>query len=101
MPCGFGWLLRVTPEAASCASQLQHLLADPEMAALLAADPSMGRVLRPLCRMLAVEPPQALRLPKRARTPPPAKRLSLNASGMGVGWSRKDVIPTGCRDRVG
>lgn len=56
LPRRFGWLISLVPyEAAGFASQLRHLLADPEMAALLAASPRMIRLLRPLCRMLGVE----------------------------------------------
>ena len=67
LPRRFAWLLPLVPgEAAAYGSQLQHLLSDPEMAALIAAAPQAGRILRPLCRMLGVRPPPAL-LP-----PPPA-----------------------------
>ncbi len=59
LPRGFAWLLRRLPQAASAASQLQHLLADPAMAELLAAAPQAGRLLRPLCQMLGVRPPPA------------------------------------------
>ena len=70
LPGGFGWLIRLSPAAACHGGQLQRLLADPEMAALLAAAPRMARVLRPLCRMLAVEPPPGLLAPpNRARRP--------------------------------
>ena len=70
LPGGFGWLIRLSPAAACHGGQLQRLLADPEMAALLAATPRMGRLLRPLCRMLAVEPPPGLFAPpNRARRP--------------------------------
>ena len=69
LPGGFGWLIRLSPAAACHGGQLQRLLADPEMAALLAATPRMARVLRPLCRMLAVEPPPGLLTPPGARRP--------------------------------
>lgn len=64
LPQGTAWLVRLVPEAASGAAQLRHLLADPEMAALVAASPQAGRLLRPLCRMLGVDPPQAIAKPK-------------------------------------
>ena len=64
LPRGFAWLVRLVPETASGAAQLQHLLAEPEMAPLLAS-PQMGRLLRPLCRMLGVTPP-----PEIAKPPP-------------------------------
>ena len=67
LPQGFAWVIRLVPyTAAGSASQLQHLLAEPDMAALIAAAPSVGRLLRPLCRMLGVRPPPALRLPPPA-----------------------------------
>ena len=70
LPGGFGWLIRLSPAAACHGGQLQRLLADPEMAALLATPPRMGRLLRPLCRMLAIEPPPGLLAPPdRARRP--------------------------------
>ncbi len=69
LPQNFAWLVRLLPEAAVGASQLQHLLADPDMAALIAAAPQAGRVLRPLCRMLGVRPPPALTRPPRPRIP--------------------------------
>jgi len=68
LPHKFAWLVRLVPEAACYGSQLRHLLAEPEMAALLAASPQARRLLRPLCRMLAVPPPQAV---PRAKLPPP------------------------------
>lgn len=67
LPRGFGWLIRLAQETAVYGGHVQHLLDDPEMAALLAASPQAGRILRPLCRMLAIKPPPALRLPRRQR----------------------------------
>ncbi len=51
--------MRLVPGAAAGAAQLQTLLTEPEMAALTAAAPQMGRLLRPLCRMLGVTAPPA------------------------------------------
>jgi hypothetical protein len=56
LPNTFGWLIRLVPAAACSRSQLQHLLSDPEIAALLTAAPQIRRVLRPLCRALAIGP---------------------------------------------
>ncbi len=77
LPRRFAWLLPLVPgEAAAYGSQLQHLLADPEMAALIAAAPQAGRILRPLCRMLGVRLPPSLRQPSlrqpSLRTPRPS-----------------------------
>ena len=68
LPNTFGWLLKLVPEAVQYRGQLEILLQDPEMAALLAAAPgAMARPLRSLCRMLGLTPPEIL-------APPPAVR---------------------------
>jgi hypothetical protein len=77
LPKEFGWLLPLLPDAVAYRSQLEQLLADPEMAALLAAAPaSLRRPVRSLCRMLAISPPPVLAKPakpgKPRKTPPPA-----------------------------
>ena len=61
LPSRRGWLVRALGyEAAGYGSQLAALLAEPELQALLLATPAAGRILRPLCRMLGVEPMGAL-----------------------------------------
>ena len=78
LPRGFAWLVRRLPQAAAAASQLQHLLADPAMADLLAAAPQAGRLLRPLCRMLGVRPPPARSLSSgRRRAGPVASTAAI------------------------
>ena len=75
LPSGNAWLVRMVQETAGAGSQLQHLLAAPEMAALLSAAPQAGRLLRPLCRMLGVPRPPSLTPPPRpARPVPPPRR---------------------------
>ena len=65
LPRRFGWLVQAGGHrAAAVGSQLQAVLNTPEMTALLAASPQAGRILRPLCRALAVELP-ALAAPSR------------------------------------
>ena len=64
-----GWLRAVSIDTAAAGSQLQYLLNDPEMAALLAATPALGRLLRPVCRMLGVVAPGIPAAPKRPRPP--------------------------------
>jgi hypothetical protein len=72
LPRRFGWLPQRVPETAIFANQLQQLLADPEIAALLAQCPQAGKILRPICRMLGVQPiPQILRPPAPNPAPPP------------------------------
>ena len=68
------WLVReLGYMAAGYGSQLEALLNDPETAALLAAAPSAGRTLRPLCRMLGVALPAFLQLPPRPPRPRPVR----------------------------
>ncbi|MBV8521933.1 MAG: hypothetical protein JOY71_07390 [Acetobacteraceae bacterium] len=55
-----GWLLRLAPESAAFAGQVEYLLADPEMKALLAGSAQAGRILRPLYRMLGIRAEPAL-----------------------------------------
>ncbi len=75
LPRSQAWLIRLLPgEAASYGCQLQALLADPQMAALLAAAPEAGRILRPLCRLLAIAPEGMLALPSAAGKPAPKPR---------------------------
>ncbi len=55
-PCQFGWLVRAASwQAAGFGLQLRAVLETPEMVALLIAAPQAVAVLRPLCRMLAIE----------------------------------------------
>ena len=44
------------------ASQLEHLIASPDMAEFLTQVPRAGRILRPLCQMLGITMPAALLL---------------------------------------
>ncbi len=82
LPHGFAWLLPLVPfEAAGRASQLRHLLAEPDMAALLDATPQMRRLLRPLCHMLGVRLPPP---PAAASDPPPAQDTPAVAAPFGT-----------------
>jgi hypothetical protein len=75
LPQKFGWLIRFVPYEAACfGSQLQHQLSQPEMVALIEAAPQAGRILRPLCWMLAIPLPPNLRLPPRPRKPRPPRQ---------------------------
>ena len=66
-----GWLLPLIPGAVAYASQLSHLFADPEMAEVIAGAPTLGRLLRPLAQMLAIDLPAALQRPAPVRRPRP------------------------------
>ncbi len=62
LPARKAWLVKALGwEAAGYGSQLQALLDEPDMQALLATMPALGRILRPVCRMLGVTPPAAVR----------------------------------------
>ena len=77
LPSGFGWMLRFGQEVAGRRSQLEHwLTTEPELGPLLNGAPQAGRILRPLCHMLGIEPPAVLRLPPR----PPRERPKPAAS---------------------
>ncbi len=100
LPGGFAWLVRLVPEAACYGAQLQHLLSDPGVAALLAAAPRAGNVLRPLCRMLGVAPGPALTpsvARERAPTPGSPARGSpgrgRDAAAQGAIRARRSRIP--------
>ncbi len=56
LPRGYAWLVVAVPyKVAALAGQLRVVLQDPEMVALIAASPRLVLLLRPLCRMLALE----------------------------------------------
>ena len=67
LPRGRTWVVaQIGYHAAGRASQLQHLLADPDMAEFLHAAPQAGRLLRPLCHILGIDPPPPLKSPVNA-----------------------------------
>ncbi len=69
LPRGYGWLARMAPETVPFGIEFAYLLAQPEMTELLATAPRLWRVLRPLCRMFGITPPEAL--PPPPDTPAP------------------------------
>ena len=77
LPSKFGWMLRYGSEVACRRSQLEHwLTTNADAATFIAEVPQSRRILRPLCHMLGIELPEALRLPprpkrKRQRVRPP------------------------------
>ncbi len=99
LPYKFAWLVRLVPEAACYGSQLRHLLAEPEMAALLAASPQARRLLRPLCRMLAVAPPQAV--PREAAAVRSARSVRLRRGGPAASPKARRTAGSRLADRSG
>ena len=89
LPGGFGWLLRLAPESGAYVGQIEYLLADPEMKALLAGSPQAGRLLRPLCRMLGIRPGPELLLPRRCAPPRRGERVP---PGVGTFGSRSTAV---------
>ena len=56
-PARFGWLIEVKRhEAAWFTQSVDRILREPEMVGLLAASKEARRLLRPMCRMLGVDP---------------------------------------------
>ena len=80
LPTANGWINARIPDAAPCAGTLELHLHTTEMREFVAAAPQAGRLLRPLCRMLAIAIPEYLRLPSR---PKPAPGISPLARGRG------------------
>ena len=68
------WLAGLSLNINCAGSQLQHLMYDPELGSLLAASPRLVALLRPLCRMLAVEFPHGVLPPRPPRQPRPRRR---------------------------
>jgi len=66
LPSNFGWLPGLSTSVAIGASQLRHLLTDPELLALLHTSPALVRMLRPLCWMLGVDLPATVLPPRPA-----------------------------------
>jgi len=89
LPCRFGWLVRAAAwRAAVYGGQLQLVLEQPEMVELLKASPQAGRILRPLCRMLLVDP-AILRPGVVVEVRPPAVvRVRVRKPRAKVDWGR-------------
>ncbi len=76
LPSSRGWILRQYPGTGMQAAWLGALFAAPGTAEFLAAAPQAGRLLRPLCRMLGIEPPPVIAptpRPPRPKRPRPAQ----------------------------
>ena len=80
IPTRPAWLIHtIGYRAGGFASQFNHLMQNPETLALLATAPpaalaSLGRTLRPLCRILGIPVPTALQRPAPPpKAPKPAK----------------------------
>ncbi len=68
-----GWLLQTFPghHIPYVRGHLIRFLEDPDLSRLQSETPSIGRVLRPLCHMLAIPLPDYLKLARKPRPPAP------------------------------
>ena len=64
-----GWVTHTAPPCSEAGAWLSYFLQRDDLPAFLAAVPRAGRLLRPLCHMLGVAPPEFLKLPPRPRKP--------------------------------
>ena len=88
LPQGHGWLVRVLGwEAAGYMSQLEALLATPGMDGLRASRPALGRILRPVCRMLGV----GAKVVRKAR---PRVKVVVAPAVVDDGWRPKPMRAT-------
>ena len=73
LPRQKGWLLQTFPghHIPYVRGHLIRFLEDPDLSLLHAENPSIGRVLRPLCHMLAIPLPDYLKLARKPRPPAP------------------------------
>lgn len=74
LPRERGWLLRRVRESGVYGGHLRLLLAEPEMVAMIEAAPQLRRLIRPLWRMLKLEPPPPILQAPPASPPAPARR---------------------------
>ncbi|GAA5264726.1 hypothetical protein ACOSOMT5_P1151 [Acidiphilium sp. MT5] len=66
-----GWLLQTFPghHIPYVRGHLIRFLEDPDLSLLHGENPRIGRVLRPICHMLAIPLPDYLKLPRKPRKP--------------------------------
>ena len=90
LPPGFGWFIRLrVPGGAAYAAHLRDLLQDADMVALASSHPAFGRVLRPLCHMLAIAPhPDLVLLPPPVPASARLRRPRTRPRGPTLPWTR-------------
>jgi hypothetical protein len=71
LPGQKGWLLQTFPghHIPYVRGHLIRFLEDPDLSLLHGVNPRIGRVLRPICHMLAIPLPAYLKLPRKPRKP--------------------------------
>ena len=76
LPSRRGWMIYEVRITNMIDTRLKELLNDPEMLALLAAAPQLGRIIRPICHMFAVPLSDPWKLPPRPRREPKPRARS-------------------------
>ncbi len=73
LPAQKGWLLQTFPghHIPYVRGHLISFFEDPDLSRLSSENPRIGRVLRPLCHMLAIPLPDYLKLARKPRPPAP------------------------------
>ena len=102
MPTTFGWVLTVAATAVGCAEQLQYILREPDLHAMMERAPQMARLFRPLCRMLGMRaaegfpalllPPPRPRAPRAPRAPRPLSAKRREAAERAAAYRRDAAL---------
>jgi hypothetical protein len=88
-PYRFGWLVRAAARhAAVYGGQLRVILEEPEIVALLRASPQAVRILRPVCRALAIESALLRPLLPGEVAPEPAVAKRVRKPRPTIDWGR-------------
>ena len=98
LPSRRGWLLRTLGwEAAVWGTALETLLAEPDMQELMASRSGIGRLLRPLCRMLGVDGPGLAKPAVVVTAVVVARRREKRRAARAAVWPRMGLpqLPTG------
>ncbi len=103
LPGAWCWLAQILPPVAAARAELEEMLRAPTMQAGLAADPRLGRILRPLAWMLGVDRallPAARRRRRVILVPggpaQAAAAAAVYAAGRAKGTSAADLIALCC-----
>ena len=100
VPQGHGWLgSKYDYFIRGYFAQVEHIFTRPETLTLLATLPpealkSLGRSVRPLCRMFAITPPEILRLPPRERKPRPKSKRKPRPRKLRLRTPKMPAYPT-------
>ena len=97
LPCREAWLYRLIPETGFTRFTLQHILADPEFAGFLAANPKLIRILTPLYNAMGIDLPTE---PPFAPDPPPDSRRHILFGAPEPSHDDAPIPPHECKFRL-